>query len=234
MSALRPVGDDLWLAEGPVVSFYGFPYPTRMAVARLPEGLWCWSPVALTDELAAEVEALGEVRWLVTPNKIHHLFLGPWLERYPGAEAWAPPGLPPRRKDLRFAGELTDGGAVPWGDGIEHVVVGGSLVMDEVLFFHRASRTCLVGDLIQRHDEHAMEGWKLAVARLDDLVGPDGSTPREWRATFVNREAARTALARAMAWEPENLVIAHGECAFGDGARVLHDNLAWISRTWPT
>ncbi|MCA8925488.1 MAG: tetraacyldisaccharide 4'-kinase, partial [Planctomycetes bacterium] len=53
--------------------------------------------------LEAEVRALGTLRWLVTPNKIHHLFLGPWLERFEGAVALAPPGLPPRRPDLRFA-----------------------------------------------------------------------------------------------------------------------------------
>ena len=63
---LKPFGPDIWIAEGPVVSAYlGFRYPTRMAVIRLPNaeggdgGLFIWSPVALTDELRAAVEALG-------------------------------------------------------------------------------------------------------------------------------------------------------------------------------
>lgn len=230
MSALVPIARDVWIADGPVVSFYGFPYPTRMGVVRLPEGLWCWSPVELTDELEAEIVALGEVRWLTTPNKIHHLFLGPWLERFAGATAWAPPGLAARREDLAFAGGVDD---ATWGPDIEHVVIGGSLVMDEVLFFHRPSSTCFVGDLIQRHDEAAMEGWKGALMRLDDLVGTDGSTPREWRATFVQRQAARQALAQALAWEPHHLVIAHGACALEDGTTVLRDNLSWITKGWP-
>ncbi|MCB9797201.1 MAG: hypothetical protein H6741_31320 [Alphaproteobacteria bacterium] len=233
MSTLEPIADDVWIADGPTVSFYGFPYPTRMALVRLPEGLWCWSPVALTPALEAEVRALGELRWLTEPNKIHHLFLGPWLEAFDGAVAVAPPGLAARREDLRFAAELVDGQPAPWGEGVEHVVIGGSAVMDEALFFHRASSTAFVGDLIQRHDEAAMHGWKQALMRLDGLVGPEGSTPREWRASFLHREAARAALARAVAWDPENLVIAHGACAFGDGAQVLHDNLSWIERRWP-
>lgn len=48
---LTVVADDLWLAEGPCVDFFGFPYSTRMVVARLPDGLWIWSPIALDDEL---------------------------------------------------------------------------------------------------------------------------------------------------------------------------------------
>ena len=71
---LREFGKDLWIAEGPVVPFLGmFPYPTRMAVVRLSDGgLWIWSPLALDDMLAKEVEALGPVRYLISPNKLHH------------------------------------------------------------------------------------------------------------------------------------------------------------------
>jgi hypothetical protein len=34
---LQSIGTDIWLAEDPSVSFLGFPYPTRMAIVRLPE-----------------------------------------------------------------------------------------------------------------------------------------------------------------------------------------------------
>jgi hypothetical protein len=53
---LNPVGEELWTVEGPIVSFYSFPYPTRMAVARLANRqLWLWSPIALTSESAEEL-----------------------------------------------------------------------------------------------------------------------------------------------------------------------------------
>jgi hypothetical protein len=58
---LNPVGEELWTVEGPIVSFYSFPYPTRMAIAQLANRqLWLWSPIALTSELAEELEKLGE------------------------------------------------------------------------------------------------------------------------------------------------------------------------------
>jgi hypothetical protein len=73
---------DIWIADGPTVSFFGFPYPTRMVLARLHDGtLWVWSPVALDDALADEIDRLGPVGHLVSPNKLHHLFLGAWRTR---------------------------------------------------------------------------------------------------------------------------------------------------------
>ena len=53
--------------------------------------------------------------------------------------------------------------------------------MEEVVFFHQPSSTCLVGDLIQRHDLADRTGWKGTLMRLDGLVGENGSTPREWQ-----------------------------------------------------
>ena len=72
-------GPSLWVADGPTVSFYGFPYPTRMAVARLSDGsAWVWSPVALTRDLVEAVEAIGPVGHIVSPNKLFSLLtLGP-------------------------------------------------------------------------------------------------------------------------------------------------------------
>ena len=227
--ALQNIGDEIWIADGPTVSFYGFPYSTRMAVVRLGGGdLWVWSPVGLSGELAAEVESLGAVRHLVSPNKIHHLFLGEWAARWPEAEIYASPGLTKKRPDLQFVAELDDHPPAVWKGQIDQVVFRGSPFLDEVVFYHRASSTCLVCDLIQRHDPTHQTGWKGRLMRLDGLVGADGSTPREWRASFIPRTRARRALETALAWGPDKLVIAHGEWAPSNGADALRRGLSWL------
>ena len=44
-----------------------------MTVVRLADGgLWCHSPIAPAPELFAQIDALDEVRHLVSPNKIHY------------------------------------------------------------------------------------------------------------------------------------------------------------------
>jgi hypothetical protein len=230
MVSLSQHGPQLFLSEGPVVRFLGaFPYPTRMGVARLRDGaLWVWSPVAIDDALAHELDALGRVAHLVAPNKIHHLYLAAWVERYPDARLYAAPGLAAKRPDLSFHAELGDAPDPTWAEEIDQVVFRGSLFMDEVVFFHRPSRTALVCDLIQRFAPDSLHGWRGLLMRLDGLVGPDGSTPREWRASFWNRRPAREALGKALAWNPERLVIAHGELPEENGRDALAHGLRWL------
>ncbi len=226
---LEEFGRSLYVAEGPPVSFLGFPYPTRMAIARLSDGsLWVWSPIARTPELEREVDALGPVRHVVSPNKLHHLFLAEWAERWPQARLHAPPGLARRRPELSFDAELGDEPDAAWAADIDQVVFRGSFAMEEVAFFHRPSRTAIFGDLVQRMDPAQATGLKGALLRLDGLVGERGSTPREWRASFWRRRPARAARERVLAWKPERLVIAHGACAREYATGILARALAWI------
>lgn len=226
---LETFGPRLYVADGPTVSFYGFPYPTRMAVAQLSDGsVWVWSPVALTDVLAGAVEALGPVGHLVAPNKIHHLFLSEWVERWPDARLHAPPGLVRKRPDLHFDAELGDEPDPAWAADLDQVIFRGSLAMEEVAFFHRASRTAIICDLVQRHPASRMSGWKGIVMRLDGVVGEHGSTPREWRASFLRRGPARRAREKVLGWQAERLLIAHGQCSQRNATAILTEALAWI------
>jgi hypothetical protein len=221
---------DLYLADGPDVSFAGFPYPTRMAVARLSTGeAWVWSPIALTPALAAAVEAVGPVRYIVSPNKLHHLFLAEWSHRWPEAQLYAPPGLARKKPALPFQAELVgDPQGIPWKADIDQVVFGGSLAMTEVVFFHRRSRTAIFGDLIQRFPQDKAKGWKGLVMRLGGLVGPHGSTPPDWRLTFLHRSQSRAARTTVLEWAPQRLVIAHGDCASSGAHDIIAAALSWM------
>jgi len=222
-------GPSLFVADGPTVSFYGFPYPTRMAVARLSDGsAWVWSPVALTDDIIEFMDTFESVGHIVSPNKIHHLFLAQWHDRWPDARMYAPPGLAQRKPELQFDAELGDTPDPAWATDIDQVIFRGSLAMEEVVFFHRESRTAIVCDLIQRHPEATMTGWKGMLMRMDSLVGKNGSTPREWRASFLRRGKTRAAREKVLGWKPEQLLIAHGECAKTGATEIIDKALRWI------
>jgi hypothetical protein len=160
MGVLEPVGKDLWIIDGPVVRAYGFPFPTRMVVVRLSSGgLWLWSPIRLDERVRRAISSLGEPRYAVEPNKLHHLALAEWVAAWPSVRLYAPPGLANKRRDLRFMAELTDESPPEWRGEIDQVRIEGNIFMTEVFFFHRPSSTCLVGDLIQQHDEWAKPVW---------------------------------------------------------------------------
>jgi len=226
---LEEFGPSLYVTDGPTVPFLGIPYPTRMALARLASGdVWVWSPIALTPELERAVDSIGPVRQIVAPNKIHHLFLKEWAQRWPEARLHAAPGLARRRPDLRFDAEVGDEADSAWANDIDQTLFRGSLAMTEAAFFHRSSRTAILCDLVQRHEPAQMQSVKGMVMRLDGLVGEHGSTPREWRATFLRRGPARSARAQVLAWKPERLVIAHGACAHENATEILARALAWM------
>jgi len=47
-----------------------------------------WSPIKLSDEVAEEINKLGLVKHLVSPNKLHYLYLEQWKKAYPDALIW--------------------------------------------------------------------------------------------------------------------------------------------------
>lgn len=64
-----------------------------MTIVELGSGeLWVHSPVNLAGDVQGTVEALGSVKYIVAPNKIHSLGVEPWKERYPSAEVWVSEG----------------------------------------------------------------------------------------------------------------------------------------------
>jgi len=233
---LRPFGHGLWLAEGPIVEFYSFPYPTRMAIARLSGGgLWVWSPIHLDPQLRNEVEALGKPAHLVSPNKIHHLFLGEWKAAYPDAKLWGLPAVARKRRDLAFGGELDDLPPGEWKGDIDQAVFRGSLLMDEVVFFHRSSRTAIFADLIENfsleflRNTPGWRGWRTTIARLWQITEPCGMAPLEWRLSFVRRRIARQALNKTLAWDPTGVVMAHGTCVTNDGRAFIERSFRWLA-----
>jgi hypothetical protein len=231
---LQPFGSSLWIVEGPAVDFYGFPYPTRMVVIALAvsKGAWIWSPILLSTQLEEEIlEKAGPVLHVVAPNKLHWLFLHDWAKRYPHARIFAAPGLKERKvvSDIMIDTVLGDIPDPSYASDINQVVFKGS-VMDEVVFYHLASKTVIFCDLIQRFPEG--RGWKVWLMKVDGLVGEKGSTPREWRLNFWwngRLDLARAALDQVLwEWKPERLVIAHGACASENATQIVQDCLNWI------
>lgn len=227
---LKEFGQEIWTADGSeVVAALGFHYPTRMAVIRLPgRDLFIWSPVALTEGLRAEVDALGKVRYLVAPNSLHHLFIADWKEAYPNAQVYAAPSLQEKRKDIAFDDELDDTAIPEWSGEIEYVVVRGNAITIEAVFFHRRSSTVIFTDLLQQLPTGWLSGWRAVVAKLDLLVGPEPSVPRKFRVAFTNRQAARASLERILAWPVEKVLMAHGTPVTNDGQAFLRRAFKWL------
>jgi hypothetical protein len=231
---LEQAHDTLWVAEGDVVSFFGAPYPTRSAIVRLENGdLWVWSPVKLTAELRAAVDGLGPVRHLVSPNKLHHLYLAEWKAAFPEARLWGPQSTIRKCPGLAFAGVLRDEPPSEWLPDIDQAWFRGSFAMDEIVFLHRPSATAIVADLIQTFGDAFLRerwGWYRFLARLDGITRDQAGPPREWRLSFIDRKPARRARDKLLGWGCRNLIVAHGERPGSIDRAFLAKSFRWLGR----
>lgn len=227
---LKEFGPNIWITDGPTVTAAaGFRYSTRMAIIRLTNGdLVLWSPTALTDDLRAEVETLGAIRYLVPPNSLHHTFLADWQRAYPDATVYAPPGLREKRKDIRFDADLSDDPIAAWAGEIDHAIMWGNRITTEVVFFHRQSATAIFTDLIQQFPRGWFKGWRAFVARLDLMTAAEPSVPRKFRVAFTDRHTARESLRRILAWPTEKVIVAHGPPITDEGQAFLRRAFRWL------
>jgi hypothetical protein len=228
---LKEFGPNIWIADGTVVTAAaGFHYPTRMAVIRLSNrDLVLWSPIALSDELGAAVEALGTVRYLIPPNALHHTFLGDWQWSYPDALVYAPAGLREKRQDIRFDADFSDGPIAAWAGEIDHAILWGNRITTEVVLFHRESGTAIFTDLIQQFPRGWFRGWRALVARLDLMTADEPAVPRKFRMAFTDRRAARQSLEPILAWPTKKVIIAHGPPITEDGQTFLRRAFRWLA-----
>jgi hypothetical protein len=223
---LRPLAPDLWVAERPQ-RFFGLEVGTRMTVIRLADGsLLLHSPVALDAGLRRELDALGPVRFAVAPNRVHHLYAGRVAEAYPQARLWIGPGLEKKRPDLVFAGLLGDEAPAEWRGQLDQVFFRGRPYENEVVFFHRASRTLILCDLAFNFGPRAAAPTRLLMRLLRSYgsFGPSKLDPLLIR----DRRAARESLERILAFDFDRVVIAHGDVLESGGHEALRRGYAWL------
>lgn len=230
--ALNQVGNEIWIYEGTTVSFYGFPFPTRMTVVRLGCGdLWIHSPEKLNPALQQELSELGTVKYLISPNKLHHLFIKEWSEAFPKAMNYAAPGLAKKRNDISFDGNLSNTEESFWAKEIKQTIFRGSPILEEVVFFHKPSSTLILTDLIENFDSKSLSWWQRKLAGFAGILSPNGKTPIDWRLSFAigNKIQARESLGIIIEWNPENIILSHGVCIFGQGTEFVRSSFSWLA-----
>jgi len=223
---LRQLAENLWVAERPQ-TFYGLPVGTRMTVVRLAgDRLLLHSPVALDTGLRADLDALGRVSFAVAPNRVHHLHAGEVATAYPGTRLWVAPGLERKRPDLRFEAVLGDDAPAEWRDELAQVFFRGRPYENEVVFFHRASRTLVMCDLAFNFGPRSPAPTRILMKLLRSYgrFGPSTLDPLLIR----DRRAARESLERILAWDFDRVIVAHGDVLESGGRELLRRGYSWL------
>lgn len=222
---LERLDEGLWTASAPQ-TFMGLHVGTRMTIARLAGGdLWVHSPIALTADLRAEVDALGPVRHVVAPNVFHHLYAGDWETAYPDASLAAPAALARKRRDLALTSTLERAADAPWARELEPLHVDGCM-LDETVFVHRATRTLVSSDLAENFttSPHWPTRLYLKAGGIHGRVGWN----RLLRFVYRDRRAARRSVDALLAKDFDRIVLAHGAIIGEGGKSAIESTFAFL------
>lgn len=236
INVLKPVGANVWIVDGPVVRMrhpwlplLSLPFSTRMTVIRLGDGrIWLHSPTAADPELVEAVSALGEIGFLVAPNRLHREFVSAWAAVFPGAEVHAAPGVAEAADRFPEKFRLLGPGAPDgWRGEIDQVSLPGRF-MTEFVFSHRPSKTVILTDMLENFEREKVRCT--ALWWLVRLGGASGArTPRDLRATFPRHdEALRSAAKEIVGWKAERVILAHGACLEQNSEQRLAEGLKWL------
>lgn len=220
------VPQQIWIKKIPL-RFFGLQIGTRMTVVRLFDGsLFLHSPVRLDKNLKQELDKLGRVRFIISPNNLHHLFLGDYFSEYPLARIYASPGLPEKRKDLKFSYVLRDTPEPEWQGDLHQTIFYGPSGFSEVVFFHPASGTLILADLIMYFDEQSAPLTKIATKMFGMYNQP--TPPLDFKQSLSQKFQQRLVVERILQWDFDKIILAHGRLIEKDGKKVFKETFHWL------
>ena len=199
--------------------FYGLSIGCRMTVIDIDGDLLLHSPIDIDPEILAP---LGTPRWLLSPNKMHHLHAGPWLAR--GLEGWAAPGLPEKRPDLSFD-HVVEERCSPFGDAVELIPLRCFTMTNEVALLHRPSRTLVLTDLVFHFTPD--DPWLTRAAMWCSGAYP-GCKASIIERIGMKRAVAREEIAALLELDFDRLIPSHGAIIETGAKAALRGAYGWL------
>ncbi len=178
-------------------------------------------------ETVQALDAVGPVRCVVAPSKVHHFFVGHHAAAYPDARLFAAPGLPEKRQDVHFHAVLGDDPPPEWRGALEQHLVRGASFVNEVVFFHPASRTLMLTDLAFNMTT-APPGRARVFCWLVGATGRFGPH-RIMRAAIRDRATVRESVQRILAWDYDRVIVTHGEVLETGGRQQFAEAFAFLA-----
>lgn len=219
MSPLISQGTDLWTVDHPF-RVGGLALGLRTTVVRLADGrLWLHSPGPLDDEAVGAISRLGEVAAIVAPNGLHHMFVPACQRAFPGARLFASPRLIKRFKRYRDAERLSEVPPPLWSGAIDQHAVAGMPLVQEIVFFHRASRTLVLADLCFNIRRSPSRFTRVAM-RLNGVYGRFGPSNLA-KAMMKDKAAVKESVEHMLEWDFDRVLVTHGEVLPSGGKEAL-------------
>lgn len=233
---LREIDKDIWVAEQPL-KYFGLDVGTRMTVIRLNKGeLTIISPIQTDNALVAQLNQLGQVTYVICPNLYHHLFVKYFQNIYPQAKVWATSGLEIKRPELQLDKIISNEQDNILNEidcllfnGFKTLTLNGASLLNECVFFHRASRSLILTDTAFHFDENFTMTTQLTARIMGGYKQLRPSLLEKLATTEKDR--VKQSVERVLAWNFERVIMAHGSIIEKDGKTRFKEGYEWFLGT---
>jgi hypothetical protein len=203
------VPDRIWTLDRGVW-FSGARLRARTTVVRLDDaGLLLHTPAPPTDTLVEELRALGPVRWLVVPNRWHHLATPAAAARFPAAEVVGPASAQKRNPALKLHLDIHGTRFAEQVPELEALPLSGVPFWDETVLYHRPTKTLLGADIVCWANEKDHFSWRFG-ARVTGCY-ERVRVPPDARKKIADKAAAARSIQAMLERPAGRLIIGHGD-----------------------
>ena len=218
------IKDQIWILEYPI-RFGGMDLFARMTIVKLENGdLFIHDPCVIDDPVKHEIDAIGEVKYIIAPGSYHHLFVVDFQMKYPNAETFLCPGLERKRPGIKFDWILGNRPDHRWGNVFDQVVIQGTKYIWEVAFFHKPSKTLILVDLLENIGDDYSHSASLLLRFWWKAVFKMWNNPKaapEYQMGWGKKDIVKNGLNKILDWDADRVILAHGEPVEGNVNNVL-------------
>jgi hypothetical protein len=170
------------------------------------------------------LKSLGIVRYVVAPNKSHHLFFLAFLEAHPDAKGSISTGLELKRPDLRRFQHIPRD--APWTSEIQGFFIEGLPILNETVWFHIDSGTLILTDLLFCFAE-SNRGIAALVAKLLGVYGKLRMS-RTMKLAVKDKRALASSVLPLLSLPVQRVVVAHDQIVEEQAQQKLKEAFAWL------
>jgi hypothetical protein len=224
---IREVAKDVWIFSRPFKRFGFIPFGGRSTAIKLRDGgVWVLASTPLDTETKAKLDEVGEVKYIVNADMVHHLFLPEFKKAYPKAKLLGVEAALQRSEDksLKFDGIFgKDPADTKYGyeDEIQSCFFSGFSNKD-VAFLHNESKTLIQADLL--FNLPATEQFSKTKFPTFAKLSPSSWLHQRIIASLgVDKEAMKRDAATVANWDFERIIPCHGDVIEKDGKKAWRD-----------
>lgn len=237
INELKQIDKNIWIVDGSEIKMnfkiFKMPFTTRMTIVRLSNNkLWIHSPIAYDKELDNKIKALGEIAYIVAPNKYHYSYILDWYNHYPQAQVYLAKGIRVKLNvEVKEQFILLESVAETiWSKEILFTPFKGSIAMEEVVFFHKESATLILTDLIENIEVNDLPFFYKIVFKIGDNQYPKARTSRDLRSSFISKKKAIESYTIIESWNPDKIIFSHGRIILENGSEKLKEAFFWLRK----